>query len=100
LDRYALVLQGSHDVRIINKLLPLVAPVTHLTGGLAPRIGDSCDVATLMFVTATLGLELACAAGPGACALAISGWMPPPTTTFPVVHQLRMAMERSGGARP
>ena len=75
LDRYTLVLQGSHDVRIINKVLPLVAPVTHIAAGLAPRVGDSCDIATLMFVTATLGLELACATGPGACSLAISGWI-------------------------
>jgi hypothetical protein len=76
LDRYALLLQGSHDVRIINKVLPLVAPVKHIAAGLAPRIGDSCDSATLMFVSATLALEMACASPlPGACELAIAGWL-------------------------
>jgi hypothetical protein len=75
LDLYTVLLQGSHEVRIINKVLPVIAPVTHIAAGLAPRVGDSCDIATLMFVSATLGLELACASGPGACSLAISGWV-------------------------
>ncbi|HYU26912.1 MAG TPA: hypothetical protein VEO74_17005 [Thermoanaerobaculia bacterium] len=75
-DRYALLLQGSHDVRIINTVLPLVAPVTHLAAGLAPRVLDDCTSATVALVASTLGLEYTCATGNVAgCYAAISGWL-------------------------
>ncbi len=76
-ERYALLLKGSHDARIANQVLPLVAlPATHRDAGLGAKssyLGD-CLIAGLAVEAASVGVIVGCGSGnPAACALALYG---------------------------
>lgn len=77
IDRYAVLLQGSREARLAQKILPLVAsaPSAHSSelGAKISYLGD-CLMAGLAVEAASVGVIVGCGSGnPAACTLALYG---------------------------